>query len=66
MRKTKMLETGQMKKKNLSGREQTRIMHFKLTLLFNSRTEFALMSTVIVYRLVSIFAISFTANCHMF
>lgn len=40
-------------------------MHSKLTLLFNSRTEFALMSTVIVYELVWIFAISFTANCHV-
>lgn len=53
-------------KKSLSEREQTRIMHSKLTLLFNSRTEFALTSTVIVYELVWIFAISFTANCHMF
>lgn len=45
---------------------QTRVVYFKLTLLFNSKTEFALRSTVLLYGPAWIFTVSFAAICLIF
>lgn len=46
--------------------EQTRVVYFKLTLLFNSKTEFALRSTVLLYGPAWIFTVSFATICLIF
>lgn len=46
--------------------EQTRVAYFKLTLLFNSETEFALRSTVLLYGPAWTLTISFVTICLIF
>jgi len=54
------------KTKCRSEAEQTRLVHSKLTLLFKSKAEFALNSTILLYGPLWIFTVSFTASCRMF